>query len=115
MNLNSPFLLTQATLPLLKKSKDASVIFTSANEGLQGKAYWGAYGVSKFGIEGFMQILADELETNTYIRVNSINPVKVRTQLRASAYPAENTKEIPATRKYNVSLPLFDGLSIERH
>jgi len=94
VNLNSPFLLTQATLPLLKKSNDASVIFTSANEGLQGKAYWGAYGVSKFGIEGFMQILADELETNTNIRINSINPVKVRTQLRASAYPAENTKTL---------------------
>jgi len=95
VNLNSAFLLTQATLPLLKLSSDASIVFTSANEGKQGKAYWGAYGVSKFGIEGLMQILADELETNTTIRVNSINPVRMRTSLRASAYPAENTATLP--------------------
>lgn len=95
INLNSAFLLTQATLPLLKHSKDASIVFTTANEGLQGKAYWGAYGVSKFAVNGLMQILAQELETNTRIRVNSINPNQVRTKLRASAYPAENTKNIP--------------------
>jgi len=95
VNLHSPFLLTQATLPLLKKSKHASIIFTAAEEGIQGKAYWGAYGVSKFGIQALMQTLHEELETNTNIRVNSINPVRIRTALRNKAYPAENTSVLP--------------------
>lgn len=95
VNLSSVFLLTHATLPLLKSSKDASILFTVANEGFQGKAYWGAYGISKFALQGFMQILADELEMNTTIRVNSINPVRARTALRANAYPAENIQELP--------------------
>jgi NAD(P)-dependent dehydrogenase (short-subunit alcohol dehydrogenase family) len=104
VNLNSAFLLTQATLPLLKRSLGASLVFTTANEGTRGKAYWGAYGVSKFALNGLMQILADELETNTNIRVNSVNPVRVRTPLRASAYPAENTKDLPLPETI---LPLY--------
>ncbi|HRA42538.1 MAG TPA: YciK family oxidoreductase [Gammaproteobacteria bacterium] len=104
VNLNSAFLLTQATLPLLKRSMDASIVFTTANEGTTGKAYWGAYGVSKFALNGLMQTLADELETNTRIRVNSVNPRQVRTPLRASAYPAENTKDLPLPETI---LPLY--------
>ncbi len=95
VNLSSAFLLCQATLPLLNKAPDASIIFTSANEAIIGKAYWGAYSVSKFGLQGLMQILADELETNTAIRVNSINPVHARTPLRKNAYPAEDTSSLP--------------------
>ncbi|MET0026139.1 MAG: YciK family oxidoreductase [Candidatus Thiodiazotropha sp.] len=98
VNLNAPFLLTQACLPLLRKSTDASILFTSDERGRKGKAYWGAYGVSKFGIEGLMQILADELE-NSPIRVNSIAPCPTRTSLRAWAYPGENplTHPLPET------------------
>jgi NAD(P)-dependent dehydrogenase (short-subunit alcohol dehydrogenase family) len=95
VNLNAPFMLTQATLGLLKASTDASVIFTSANVGRLGKAYWGAYGVSKFAVEGLVQTLADELEVNTRIRVNSLNPVVAPTQLRRTAYPLENPSVHP--------------------
>ncbi len=95
LNLNSAFLLTKALIPLLKKSLDASVVFTSADLGKKAKAHWGAYAVSKFGIEGLMQVLADELENHTSIRVNSFNPKIVRTSLRASAYPAEDPKKLP--------------------
>jgi NAD(P)-dependent dehydrogenase (short-subunit alcohol dehydrogenase family) len=104
VNLNSAFLLTQATLPLLKRSLEASIVFTTANEGSTGKAYWGAYGVSKFALNGLVQTLANELETNTSIRVNSVNPRRVRTPLRASAYPAENTKDLPPPETI---LPLY--------
>jgi NAD(P)-dependent dehydrogenase (short-subunit alcohol dehydrogenase family) len=90
VNLTSVFLLTRACLPLLKKSKDASVILTSSGVGRKGRAYWGAYAVSKFGTEGFMEILADETEENTNIRVNSINPGRTRTNMRATAYPGED-------------------------
>jgi len=87
VNLTAPFLLTQACLPLLRAAPDASILFTSDSVGRRGKAYWGAYGVAKFGIEGLMQTLADELEGSTPIRVNSIDPGAVRTDLRIRVYP----------------------------
>jgi NAD(P)-dependent dehydrogenase (short-subunit alcohol dehydrogenase family) len=90
VNLNAPFLMTTACLGLLNNSPDASIIFSSDTTGRKGKAYWGAYGVSKAALEGFMQILADELEANTSVRVNSIDPGPVRTALRLMAYPAED-------------------------
>ena len=95
-NLNAPYLLTMACLGLLNASKDASIVFTSDTVGRHGKAYWGAYAVSKAGMEAFMQILADELEVNTTIRVNSIDPGPVRTTLRRTAYPAENSNTLNA-------------------
>lgn len=94
INLNAPFLLTQACLPLLKRAPDASVLFTSSGVGRRGRAYWGAYSASKFAVEGLMQVLADELEENSRVRVNSINPGRVRTAMRASAYPAENPADL---------------------
>jgi NAD(P)-dependent dehydrogenase (short-subunit alcohol dehydrogenase family) len=96
VNLNAPYLLTMACLGLMNMSADASIIFSSDTTGRQGKAYWGAYGVSKAGLEGFMQILADELEANTPIRVNSIDPGPVRTGLRRLAYPGEDAATLNA-------------------
>ncbi|MGD9591246.1 MAG: YciK family oxidoreductase [Candidatus Berkiella sp.] len=86
LNLNVPFLLTHALLPLLHLSSKASILFTSANESTHAKAYWSAYSASKFGIMGLAQSLHEELE-NTHIRVNTINPGVVRTNLRIKAYP----------------------------
>ncbi|MEN8179982.1 MAG: YciK family oxidoreductase [Pseudomonadota bacterium] len=94
VNLTAPFILTQACLPLLRKSDDASIIFTSDSVGRTGKAYWGGYGVSKFGLEGLMQTLAQELESSQ-IRANSLNPGPVRTKLRALAYPGEDPASLP--------------------
>ena len=95
INLTAPFQLTQGCLPLLRRSEDASILFTSDRVGRKGKAYWGAYGGSKFGLEGLMQILADELE-NSQIRVNSIAPGPVRSRIRALAYPGEDPSSLPA-------------------
>lgn len=94
VNLTAPFILTQACLPLLRRADDASIIFTSDTVGRKGKAYWGGYGVSKFGIEGLMQTLAQELESSQ-IRVNSLNPGPVRTKLRSLAYPGEDPGSLP--------------------
>ena len=96
VNLNAPYLLTMACLGLMNQRADASIIFSSDTNGRKGKAYWGAYGVSKAGLEGFMQILADELETNSPIRVNSIDPGPVRTALRRMAYPGEDVATLNA-------------------
>ncbi len=89
VNLTVPFVLTQALLPLLRQSPDPSIIFTSSGVGRVGKAFWGAYSVSKFGTEGLSQILADE-NRHTPMRVNCINPGPIRTKMRLAAYPAEN-------------------------
>ncbi|WP_223669315.1 YciK family oxidoreductase [Kangiella shandongensis] len=94
VNVNAEFLLTKYCIPLLKKANNASLVFTSSGVGRKGRAYWGAYAVSKFANEGMMQVLADELE-NTSIRVNSLNPGATRTKMRANAYPGENPETLP--------------------
>lgn len=94
VNVTAEFALTQVCLPLLRKSPDASVLFTSSGVGRRGRALWGAYAVSKFAVEGLAQVLADEL-ASTPIRVNCINPVRARTLMRLQAYPAEDTSALP--------------------
>ncbi len=95
VNLTAPFILTRCLLPLLRKSADASVLFTTSSVGQRGRAYWGAYAVSKSGTEGLAEVLADELES-TPVRVNLINPGATRTSMRRRAYPAENPESLRA-------------------
>jgi len=95
INLHAPFLLSKAMIPLLNKSKESSLVFTSSGVAHQGRAYWGAYGVTKAAQDNLMGILADELEINTPIRVNSIDPGRVRTRMRALAYPGEDPNTVP--------------------
>lgn len=90
VNANVPFILTQRCLPLLRQSKDASIVFTSSGVVTRPRAYWGAYLASKWASEGLMRMLADELENQPAMRVNSIDPGKVRTNMRLQAYPAED-------------------------
>lgn len=102
VNLTAPFILTRCLLPLLRQSADASLLFTTSGVGREGRAYWGAYSVSKFGTEGLAEILGDELE-NTHIRVNAINPGATRTRMRARAFPAEDPATLP--KPEDVTLP----------
>lgn len=89
VNLTAPFVMTQALFPLLRQSADPTVIFTSSGVGRVGKAFWGAYSVSKFGTEALSQILAAE-NLHIPMRFNCINPGPVRTRMRQAAYPAED-------------------------
>lgn len=95
VNLTAAFALTQVCLPLLRQSPDPSIIFTSSGVGRKGRAYWGAYSVSKFAIEGLAQILADE-HRHTSLRVNCVNPGATRTSMRLAAYPAEDRNALKA-------------------
>tara|TARA_R110001592_G_scaffold356455_2_gene658313 strand:+ start:3586 stop:4332 length:747 start_codon:yes stop_codon:yes gene_type:complete len=95
VNVTAEFMMTKALLPLLEKSESASLVFTTSGVGRVGKPYWGAYAVSKFATEGLAQVLANELEGTSNIRVNCLNPGATRTRMRAAAFPAEN----PATIK----------------
>lgn len=94
INVNAPFMLTQFLIPILNKSDDSRVIFLSSSVGRTARAYWGAYGVSKFAIEGLSKTLSEELE-KTNIKVNSLDPRRMRTEMRRTAYPAENAEKNP--------------------
>jgi len=95
VNVTAAFALTQVLVPALKKSADASVVFTASSVGRHGRAYWGAYAVSKFALEGLSQVLSDELEGITHVRVNTLNPGHARTAMRRQAYPAEDMSQVP--------------------
>jgi NAD(P)-dependent dehydrogenase (short-subunit alcohol dehydrogenase family) len=96
VNLTVPFILTQVLLANLRKSRDASVIFVSSSVAVNPRAYWGAYAVSKAGLEAVRIMLSQELDGEANIRINSINPGRMRTAMRASAYPAEDPNTLPS-------------------
>ena len=93
VNVTSAFALTQVFLPLLMNAEDPSVIYTSSGVGRTGKAFWGAYAVSKFATEGMSQVLADE-HRHGKLRSNCINPGATRTNMRLAAYPAEDRDKL---------------------
>jgi len=96
VNVTAQFLLTKALLPAMEKSQDGAIIFTTSSVGRKGRAFWGAYAVSKFATEGLSQVLAEELEEVSHIRVNCLNPGATRTSMRAKAYPAEDPRTLKA-------------------
>ena len=100
VNLNACFLLTRACLPLLERAPDPVVAFVGDEGARRGRAYWGAYGVSKAAVETLSRVLADELECNSRTRVLCLDPGPMRTALRALAYPAEapDASSAPAER-----------------
>lgn len=104
VNLHAPYLMTTACLDLLTAGNDASVIFTSDSVGRRGKAYWGAYGVAKAGLENLMQVFADEME-NTSVRFNSIDTGPVLTGMRRIAYPGEQGSTL--ARPADVVIPFL--------
>ncbi|AEE23026.1 YciK family oxidoreductase [Paraglaciecola chathamensis] len=103
VNVNSQFFMTQALIPVMKKSTNASLVFTTSSVGLKGRAYWGSYSISKFATQGMMEVIADENE-NTSIRANCINPGGTRTNMRAQAYPAEDASKLKTPEEI---MPLY--------
>lgn len=95
VNVTAPFALTQVLLPQLQASPDASIVCISSGVGRTPRAYWGAYAVSKSALEGFAGVLADELE-KTHVRVNTLDPGRMRTAMRRQAYPSEDVETLPA-------------------
>ena len=94
VNVTAAFALTHVLLPVLRRSDDASIIFTSSSVGRKARAFWGAYAVSKCAIEGLSDILSQELENVSHVRVNTINPGPTRTSMRLQAYPSENPESV---------------------
>lgn len=113
VNLTAPFMITCSCYPLLKVAPSAAVLFLSDAVARRGKAYWSAYSVAKAGLDNFMQIIADEWENSTDIRVNSLDPGPLRTRLRRQVFPGENAEDIaPPESLLPAGLYLIDG---QRH
>lgn len=94
VNLTAPFALAREAVRLMAIQRSGSIINVSSGVGRVGKAGWGAYSVSKFGIEGLTQVLAAEAKPYN-VRVNAINPGATRTDMRAAAYPDEDPLTLP--------------------
>ncbi len=103
INLNGLFFITREVLPVMLARRGGSIINLTSGVGRLGKARWGAYAVSKAGLEGFTQVLADEVKA-AGIRVNSVNPAATRTRMRAAAYPEEDPATLPTAESI---LPIF--------
>jgi NAD(P)-dependent dehydrogenase (short-subunit alcohol dehydrogenase family) len=111
VNLTAPFILTQVLLANLRKSADASVIFVSSGVVKNPRPFWGAYAVAKCGLESVRSMLSQELDGEPNIRVNSVNPGRMRTAMRAAAYPAEDPNTVPTPA--SVSGPFLYLLSAQ--
>jgi len=93
VNLHGLFHVTKAFLPSMMRQRSGSIINVSSSVGRIGRARWGAYAVSKFALEGFTQTLADEMRHHN-IRVNSVNPGAMKTDMRHAAYPDEEREKL---------------------
>lgn len=93
VNINGTFLVTKAFLPAMMKQRSGSVINLSSGVGNKGKPRWGAYSVSKFGVEGFSYMLAEEMKEYS-VRVNIVNPGGLATEMRRAAYPDEDQSKL---------------------
>lgn len=103
VNVTAQFLMAQALIPTLLLADKASLVFTSSGVGNKGRAFWGAYSISKFATEGMMQVIADEYEDSS-LRCNAINPGATATKMRASAYPAEKQSDLKTPKDI---MPLY--------
>ena len=89
VNINGSFYVTRKFLPSMMKRKSGMIINVSSSVGRAARAQWGAYSISKIALEGFTQILAEELKPFS-ISVNSVNPGPMATEMRRVVHPEEN-------------------------
>ncbi len=94
-NLNSTYWVTKEVLGKMVPQKSGSVIMVSSGVARAGRANWGAYAVSKAGIECMAEVVSDELKDQG-VRVNVVNPGATRTDMRALARPGEDKAALPA-------------------
>ncbi|MFQ5781042.1 MAG: SDR family NAD(P)-dependent oxidoreductase [Nitrospiria bacterium] len=93
INLNGTFLVTQAVVRTMIPRRSGTVLSITSSVGRKGRAKWGGYAVTKFGLEGMMQTLAEEVAPFN-LRVVSLNPGGTRTKMRAAAYPKEDLNRL---------------------
>ena len=93
-NFTAVYRLIRSLEPLLKASDAARVIHLTTSVATAPRAFWGAYAATKAGAETLMRCWADEVESMP-IRVSVVDPGRMRTQMRAQAYPGEDPEQNP--------------------
>lgn len=93
-NLTATYRLIRSFEPLLRESEAGRAIFLTSSIAREGRAFWGAYAATKAGMEGLVRSWADEIE-NTAVRCAIVDPGRMRTRMRAQAYPGEDPATLP--------------------
>jgi len=94
VNLTASYRLIRSMEPLLRASERPRAIFLTSSRAAHPKAFWGPYGATKAAVENLVRTWADELE-NTPIRAALLDPGRMRTRMRAEAFPGEDPQELP--------------------
>lgn len=95
VNLTAPYTLTRLCLPLLRQSRDASVVQVTDVGGAEPRAFHGIYGISKRAAQGLSGTFAAELGNEPNLRFNAINPGPMRTEMRTKGYAGESAAVTP--------------------
>ena len=101
VNLTAPFLLTKYLLPSLKEADNGRVILTSSGVAHKGRAFWGAYSISKAALKTMQEIFSEEFEGSSSIKFFSFDPGATRTKMRSAAYPAEDPNNLKSAEDLN--------------
>jgi len=101
VNLTAPFLLTKYLLPSLKEADNGRVILTSSGVAHKGRAFWGAYSISKAALKTMQEIFSEEFEDSSSIKFFSFDPGATRTKMRSTAYPAEDPNNLKSAKDLN--------------
>lgn len=94
-NVTANFHLIRTTDKLLQLSDAGRAIFVTSNASAKGRAFWGLYASTKAALESLVLSYAQEME-QTSVRVNLVNPGRIRTKMRAEAYPGEDPQTLPS-------------------
>jgi len=94
LNFTANWRLLRSLDPLLRASDAGRAVFVTDSLARAPRAYWGAYAATKAALETLVRVYADEV-ANTKIRANLIDPGRLRTALRARAYPGEKSESLP--------------------
>lgn len=92
INLTGTLIPTLAVLPGMRELRRGSIINVSSGVGHVARQRWGAYAISKWGVEALTNNLALE-EADAGIRVNTVDPGRLQTEMRRAAYPEEDPGE----------------------
>jgi NAD(P)-dependent dehydrogenase (short-subunit alcohol dehydrogenase family) len=93
VNVTANWRLLRCVEPLLKASDAGRAIFVTSGAARTDKMYWGPYGASKAALERMIQIYANEM-AHTKVKINLLDPGRVRTKMRALAYPGEDATKL---------------------
>jgi NAD(P)-dependent dehydrogenase (short-subunit alcohol dehydrogenase family) len=113
VNTIGPFLVTRQVIRGMLQRNEGTIINITSEAGSVGYAGWGAYGISKFAVEGLTETWASEVE-DTAIRVNMVDPGEMNTRMHALAVPEANPEDYPLPEEnVNVFIYLASDESIQ--